>query len=231
MKKTSAFTLIETMIALVISVIAAGAMYSSYVFFNSSHKTILDKVQVNERGRIAIPMIAKDLRNAGYKNVNYKGNFNNKIEHKDNTSTSDEISIWHIPSASSEKKITYLVRQYTGSSDSRLNYTYLARKIDNGSPREIVSHVEDFQVILKDKQGRTLSPVCAVDSACSQKGKDNQNEVHTAEVYITIKSPNKINKEKRKYIIANANRTVRKEDRYHRETFFISVYLRNIKKI
>jgi len=228
MKKTSAFTLIETMIALVISVIAVGAMYSSYLFFNSSYQTILDKVQVNERGRTAIPMITKDLRNAGYKNVNYPGNLSNKIEHKDNTSTSDEISIWYTPSASSEKKITYLVRQYSASSDSSLNYTYLARKIDNGSPREIVSHVEDFQVILKDKQGRTLSPVC---SACSQKGKDNQNEVHTAEVYITIKSPNKINKEKRKYIIANANRTVRKEDRHHRETFFISVYLRNIKKI
>ena len=107
---------------------------------------------------------------------------------------------------------------------------YLAREID-GVAREIVPNVEDFQVVLKDKQGRTLSPVCA-DSGCSQKGKDNQNEVHTVEVYLTIRSPNEINKEKRKYIIKNANRTIpTKEDRYHRETFFISVYLRNINKI
>ena len=33
MKKTSAFTLIETMIALVISIISVGAIYSSYLFF------------------------------------------------------------------------------------------------------------------------------------------------------------------------------------------------------
>ena len=107
---------------------------------------------------------------------------------------------------------------------------YLAREVD-GSAREIVPNVEDFQVILKDKQGRALSPVCAVSSGCSQEGKDNQNEVHTAEVYITIRSSNKINKEKRKYIVTNANRTISKEDQYHRETFFISVYLRNINKI
>ena len=225
MKKTAAFTLIETMIALVISIISVGAIYSSYLFFKDSYQTVLDKAEVNDYGRIAIPMITKDLRNTGYQSVNYEGTLNNKIEHTDSSSTSDSISIWYNSSGSSVKKIKYLVKKYNTSSD-----LYLAREID-GSAREIVPNVEDFQVILKDKQGRRLSPVCAVSSGCTQEGKDNQNEVHTAEVYITIRSPNKINKEKRKYIVTNANRTISKEDRYHRETFFISVYLRNIDKI
>ena len=225
MKKTSAFTLIETMIALVISIISVGAIYSSYLFFKDSYQTILDKAEVNNFGRVAIPMITKDLRNTGYQSVNYEGTLNNKIEHTDSSSTSDSISIWYNSSGSSVKKIKYLVKKYNTSDD-----LYLAREID-GSAREIVPNVEDFQVILKDKQGRRLSPVCAVSGGCTQEGKDNQNEVHTAEVYITIRSPNKINKEKRKYIVTNANRTISKEDRYHRETFFISVYLRNINKI
>jgi|TARA_Y100000590_G_scaffold23860_1_gene27238 hypothetical protein len=225
MKKTSAFTLIETMIALVISIISVGAIYSSYLFFKDSYQTILDKAEVNNFGRVAIPMITKDLRNTGYKSVNYTGILNKKIEHTDSSSAADSISIWYNSSGSSVKKIKYLVKKYNTSSD-----LYLAREID-GVAREIVPNVEDFQVVLKDKQGRTLSPVCA-DSGCSQKGKDNQNEVHTVEVYLTIRSPNEINKEKRKYIIKNANRTIpTKEDRYHRETFFISVYLRNINKI
>jgi len=33
-KKNSAFTLIETMVALVISTIAVAAMYNAYLFFN-----------------------------------------------------------------------------------------------------------------------------------------------------------------------------------------------------
>ena len=226
MKKTSAFTLIETMIALVIAVISVGAIYSSYLFFKSSYQVILDKAEVNNYGRIAIPMIAKDLRNAGYKSVNYTGAFNNKIEHKDNSTASDSISIWYNSSGASVIKIKYFLKKYNTSSDM-----YLAREVD-GNAREIVPNVEDFQVVLKDKQGRPLSPVCAVDSGCSQEGKDNQDEVHTVGVYITIRSPNKINKKKREYRIVNANRTINlSPDQYHRDTFYISVYLRNIKKI
>ena len=226
MKKTSAFTLIETMIALVIAVISVGAIYSSYLFFKSSYQVILDKAEVNNYGRIAIPMIAKDLRNAGYKSVNYTGSFNNKIEHKDNSTASDSISIWYNSSGASVTKIKYFLKKYNTSSDM-----YLAREVD-GNAREIVPNVEDFQVVLKDKQGRPLSPVCAVSSGCSQEGKDNQDEVHTVGVYITIRSPNKINKKKREYRIVNANRTINlSPDQYHRDTFYISVYLRNIKKI
>ena len=226
MKKTSAFTLIETMIALVIAVISVGAIYSSYLFFKSSYQVILDKAEVNNYGRIAIPMIAKDLRNAGYKSVNYTGAFNNKIEHKDNSTASDSISIWYNSSGASVTKIKYFLKKYNTSSDM-----YLAREVD-GNAREIVPNVEDFQVVLKDKQGRLLSPVCAVYSGCTQEGKDNQDEVHTVGVYITIRSPNKINKKKREYRIVNANRTINlSPDQYHRDTFYISVYLRNIKKI
>ena len=73
MKKieNKAFTLIETMVALVIGMIAIGAMYFSYQYFNNAHQSITDRANISELGRNSLSMIAKDLKNAGYKNINY----------------------------------------------------------------------------------------------------------------------------------------------------------------
>ena len=69
-----------------------------------------------------------------------------------------------------------------------------------------IPYVEDFQVILKDKEGKILVPVC--DSGCGSvedsqgrltivntkygqltKGQANVDLVHTAEIYLTVRSP------------------------------------------
>ena len=80
-KKNSAFTLIETMIALVISIIAVGAIYYSYLFFKSSYQVILDKAAMSDSGRVSLSVISKDLRNAGYEDMNFNRAFDRKIEH------------------------------------------------------------------------------------------------------------------------------------------------------
>ena len=84
-KKNSAFTLIETMIALVISIISVGAIYYSYLFFKSSYQVILDKAAMSDSGRISLSVISRDLRNAGYKDMNFTDvtgrAFDRKIEH------------------------------------------------------------------------------------------------------------------------------------------------------
>ena len=101
----------------------------------------------------------------------------------------------------------------------------------NCVPQMIVPFVTDFQVVFKDVNGNELRPVCGSDS-CSSVGRDNQSKVHTAEVYLTVRSPNPINKTQKKYRIVNDNRDqTLPPDNYHRETFYISVYLRNIVKI
>ena len=112
----------------------------------------------------------------------------------------------------------------------------------NCEPQNIVSFVTDFQVVLKDINGNEITPVCAdkvnVSNAapstpsCSTAGKENQDKVHTAEIYLTVRSPNPINKTQKKYRIVNADRDrILSADKYYRETFYISVYLRNIVKI
>ena len=72
-----------------------------------------------------------------------------------------------------------------------------------------IPYVEDFQVILKDKEGKILVPVCsqmcgsvehaqAKGEVVSTKygqltiGQANVDLVHTAEIYLTLRSPKEV---------------------------------------
>ncbi len=260
-KKNSAFTLIETMIALVISVIAVGAIYSSYIFFKSSYQVILDKAAMSDSGRVSLSVISKDLRNAGYKDINFSRAFDRKIEHVDryNGKESDSLVIWYNTSSNERIRIRYFLKKYPTGSDMflarevvenptngpKLRYCERYSSQRNCEPQNIVPFVTDFQIVLKNIEGNEIKPVCEKDiatvsnaaplgrrSGCSKTGDDNQEVVHTAEIYLTVRSPNPINKTEKKYRIENANwDNTLPPDRYHRETFYISVYLRNIVKI
>ena len=115
-----------------------------------------------------------------------------------------------------------------------------------------IPYVEDFQVILKDKEGKILVPVC--NSGCGSvedsqgrgitvntkygqltKGQANVDLVHTAEIYLTLRSPKEV------YAKAKPTKIINGEaphgsninipaDKYHRETFFVSVHTRNLAK-
>ena len=257
-KKNSAFTLIETMVALVISTIAVAAMYNAYLFFNKSYQGLLDKAAISNAGRTSLSVIAKDLRNAGYKDMNYSRAFDRWIEQTNNynSTQADSLVIWYNTSPTERLRIRYYLKKYpTGkemflarevvenpTNSPKLRYCDRYSSQKNCEPQNIVPFVTDFQVVFKDANGNELRPVCAdkktVSNAapstpgCSTAGKANQSKVHTAEVYLTVRSPNPINKTQKKYRIANADsdRTL-PPDNYHRETFYISVYLRNIVKI
>ena len=245
--KNSAFTLIETMVALVISTIAVAAMYNAYLFFNKSYQGLLDKASISNAGRTSLSVIAKDLRNAGYKDINYSRAFDRWIEQTDNYNSTgaDSLVIWYNTSPTERLRIRYYLKKYptgkemflarevvenpTNSPKLRYCERYITQK--NCEPQNIVPFVTDFQVVFKDVNGNELRPVCGSDS-CSSVGRDNQSKVHTAEVYLTVRSPNPINKTQKKYRIVNDNRDqTLPPDNYHRETFYISVYLRNIVKI
>ena len=101
------------------------------------------------------------------------------------------------------------------------------------TPLPIIDFVSDFQVVFKDRDGKELKDVCF--DCSSQTGKDNQFKAHTAEIYLTVRSEHEIYSKDKKVIFVNDNPSSRgkkteKNDRYHRETFFVSVYLRNLDK-
>ena len=249
--KILGFTLVETMVAIVIGVISVAALFYSYQFFNKSYQGILDKASISRSGRDALTMIAKDLRNAGYKDVNYTPLFDRWIEQRDSEdfAGADFLAIYYNTSPNDRVRIYYRVRKYRDDKNSE--DMYLSRDVVENpvtAPKKlyeneiIVPYVSDFQVVLKDIDGELLKPVCIKCNAESLKhgtaaeGKANQSKVHTAEVYLTVRSPNKIYQKDKIWKIINYNAPTGRTqtlspDRYHRETFFTSVYLRNIVNI
>ena len=112
--KNKAFTLIETLVALVIGVIAVGAMYFAYQYFNNTYQSITDRAAMSEAGRNSLSLIAKDLRNAGYKNINYsRSTWDRKIEVKNNYNSrgADYLSIWFNSDQNTRIQAEYYIEQ------------------------------------------------------------------------------------------------------------------------
>lgn len=244
MKKieNKAFTLIETMVALVIGMIAIGAMYFSYQYFNNAHQSITDRANISELGRNSLSMIAKDLKNAGYKNINYsRSAWDKKIEVKNNYNSqgADYLRIWYNSDQSTRMQAEYYIVK-TGDQtnlvkklienpqfENRQVYCERSDTQKNCKPLVIVENVTDFQVVLKDINGGELTTVGLSSAAAIA----NQDKVHTAEIYVTVRSANELYKANKITKILNHNFSLQKNDQYHRETFFLSVYLRNLIKI
>ena len=70
-RKISGFTLVESLVAIVIGVISVAAMYYSYQFFNKSYQGILDKASISKSSRNGLSQITRELRNVGYKDINF----------------------------------------------------------------------------------------------------------------------------------------------------------------
>ena len=244
MKKieNKAFTLIETMVALVIGMIAIGAMYFSYQYFNNAHQSITDRAKISELGRNSLSMIAKDLKNAGYKNINYsRSAWDRKIEVKNNYNGqgADYLRIWYNSDQNTRIQAEYYIVK-TGDQtnlvkklienpqfENRQVYCERSDTQKNCKPLVIVENVTDFQVVLKDINGGELTTV----GLSSADAIANQDKVHTAEIYVTVRSANELYKANKITKILNHNFSLQKNDQYHRETFFLSVYLRNLIKI
>ena len=266
-KRNKGFTLVEILVAIVISVISVAAIISSYQYFNKTHKSVSQKAAISQSGREALSIIARDLRNAGHIDPNFVGNSSEGISSLQQAQLkmievkgksygkykqSDWLSMWYTTSPKDRKRIQYNHKKYRDSN----NY-YLARDVvmnyesasDSAHPVNMelfVPYVEDFQVILKDKDGNILVPVCSSCARLEQsqgandkvgdknKSQANMLKVHTAEVYLTLRSPDEVYKENKKTRIINGETghgsdiIILPDDKYYRETFFVSVHTRNL---
>jgi prepilin-type N-terminal cleavage/methylation domain-containing protein len=63
------FTLIEILIAVVISSIMMGAMFTSYSVVNSTYQQVTDKAKISQAGRDLVGQILREVRMAGYKYI------------------------------------------------------------------------------------------------------------------------------------------------------------------
>ena len=271
--KNSGFTLAEVLVATVIGIISIAAAFASYNYFNKSYKSISQKAYINNTAREALSILTKELRNTGYVDPNYLANSpeSNRTERTvrmdfisvsskrfgGKYGQSDYLQLWYTNSAKESHYIVYMLQKYQDSNDYYLaKYATLNRHAGSANMymrnELFIPYVEDFQVILKDKEGKILVPVC--NSGCGSvedsqgkgtvvntkygqltKGQANVDLVHTAEIYLTLRSPKEV------YAKAKSTKIVNGEaphgsnidipaDKYHRETFFVSVHTRNLAK-
>ncbi len=271
--KNSGFTLTEVLVALVIGVISIAAAFASYGYFNKSYQSISQKAAINNIARESLSILTKELRNAGYVDPNYLANSPENMTERTvrqeflsvsskrfggKYGQSDYLQLWYTSSAKESHYIVYMLQKYQDSNDYYLGrYATLNRLQPGGGKMYMrnelfIPYVEDFQVILKDKEGKIIVPVC--DSGCGSvedsqgrltivntkygkltKGQANVDLVHTAEIYLTVRSPKEV------YATAKPTKIINGEaphgsninipaDKYHRETFFVSVHTRNLAK-
>ena len=271
--RSSGFTLAEVLVSIVIGVISIAAAFASYNYFNKSYKSVSQKAAINSVARDALSLLTKELRNTGYVDPNYlsdtlEGGRTERSIRMDFLSVSsrrfggkygqsDYLQMWFANSAKESQYIVYMLQKYEGSSKDY----YLAKYVTSnrhGSDANMfmrselfIPYVEDFQIILKDKDGKILVPVCSsmcgsvedsqgVNNVVSTpygqmtKGQANAVLVHTAEIYLTLRSPEEVYKENKKTRIINGETghgsdiIVSPDDKYYRETFFVSVHTRNL---
>tara|TARA_B100000242_G_C43044464_1_gene487407 strand:- start:1558 stop:2445 length:888 start_codon:yes stop_codon:yes gene_type:complete len=273
MRKTSGFTLTETLVAMVIGLISIVAAFSAYNYYNKSYVSVSQKVTVNKSAREALSLITTDLRNTGYYHVDFESTncskLNNSqidligITHGDTRNQragkhkqADGLYLYYSISAKDQKRVKYELKKYQDSNDFYLIRDVVINPIGHDPSRGcpqwtrtynmvadeelLIPYVEDFQVIPKDIDGNVVFPVC---TSCSNlentkggqsESKKNMKKVHTVEIYLTIRSAKEVYPKARRLVIRNgespygSNITISNADKYHRETYFVSVHTRNL---
>jgi prepilin-type N-terminal cleavage/methylation domain-containing protein len=279
-KNAKGFTLAEVLVAVVIGVISVAAAFSAYNYYTKSYEAVSQKANVNSAARDALILITKDLRNAGFIGTTFLSasceNINNmrdaKIELASVSSKrsgrygqADNLMMWYTVSPQDRKQVSYTLQRKQNSGEY-----YLARdvKINPEGQRRggcqgynsafnhpvnnelLVSHVEDFQVIFKDKEGKVLAPACSMSCGPEEvrlgnnnivatsygnmtRGQANQENIHSADIYLTVRSPKEVYNSNRSFRIVNGEAGYGSNisvpvDKYYRETFFASVHTRNL---
>ena len=243
-QKQSGFTLAEVLVAIVIGVISIAAAFSSYSYFGKAHKSVSQKSAINSSAREALAVITRDLRNAGYVDINFKASDKDtkliSLTQKFLDNKFDKFSIWNTTAPTQRMQVEYYPKKYSNSKyqNTNTNRMYLARKVTmNGSAtpiydNEFVPNLADFQIVFRDKSGLELDTVCD----CGSLGQANMKKVHTVEIYLTLESAQEVYGENKSTVITNAVGTSNGStlppfnDKYHRETFFASVHTRNLAK-
>ena len=254
--KDTGFSLVEIMVGIVIGVIAIAAAFSSYNYFNKSYDLVSQKAKINKAAREGLAVIARDLRNAGYIDPNYTQSPRPEInliglKQKYSGTNMDSLNMYYTPAPQIRQRIYYRPMKYQNTNEYFLAREVVNSPIQGGSAFKIIydniefiPYISDFQVVFKDKDGNELFPVCdscgPVENAQGSGtmvgsynlGQANMKKVHTAEIYLTVRTPKEIYKNNKKVRIKNHTGSNGNEqifdDKYHRETFFVSVHTRNL---
>ena len=70
LSKIAGLTLIEILIAIVISSLMMTAMFTSYTIVNSTYRQVTDRAKISQSGRDLVGQILREVRMAGFRYIN-----------------------------------------------------------------------------------------------------------------------------------------------------------------
>lgn len=231
-KYNKGLTLIEILVSFVVGSVMMIAIYFSYSVFAGSYLAIIEKTNVNKSLRNSMATILKDLRAAGYVDINtsLSKTIPNFITATDGGSNnSDSISIIYDLDRTQRLQVTYKLNKNPDNLTSHLSKTIKVCTDSNctgaaGSASlpetKIADLVEDLQFIFYRENGSNLLTV------------SDPKLIKYIEVNLVIRSASQILKTTSPKIIASGNRInpTYNSDLYYRDILSASVWPRNIYK-
>ena len=70
LSKIAGLTLVEILIAIVISSLMMAAMFTSYTIVNSTYRQVTDRAKISQSGRDLVGQILREVRMAGFRYIN-----------------------------------------------------------------------------------------------------------------------------------------------------------------
>jgi prepilin-type N-terminal cleavage/methylation domain-containing protein len=234
------------------------ASVSQKVTVNKSAREALSLITTDLRntGYYHVDFESTNCSKLNNSQIDLIGVTNNKKYINGKYKQSDALHLYYSTSAKDQKRVKYELKKYQNSDDYYLMRDVVINPIGHDPSRGcpqwtrtynmvadqelLIPYVEDFQVIPKDIEGNVVFPVC---TSCSNfentkggqsESKKNMKKVHTVEIYLTIRSPKEVYPKARKVRIQNgespygSNITISNPDKFHRETYFVSVHTRNL---
>ena len=225
---------------------------------NKSARDALSLITTDLRntGYYHIDFESTNCSNLNSSQVDLIGITNNKKYLNGKYKQSDALHLYYSTSAKDQKRVKYELKKYQDSDNYYLMRDVVINPVGHHQSRGcpqwtrtynmvvdeelLVPFVEDFQVIPKDIEGNVVFPVCTSCSSYENtkggqtESRKNMKKVHTVEIYLTVRSPKEVYPKARKIKIQNgehpygSNITISNADKYHRETFFVSVHTRNL---
>lgn len=121
LKKTKAFTLAETLVAIVVGTITVAGIFAAYNYYNKTHSAILLKSSISQTARDSLTILSRDLRNAGYVDLNYTKVARPEIKlinlRQNYYQKLDSLAIWYTPDPNNRMRIYYRPFKYKTQTD------------------------------------------------------------------------------------------------------------------
>lgn len=217
------FTAVELLLALVVGSIVLAAAFTSYTIIGNQHKRITALTEVQSSGIPTIRFVSRDIRMAG--NIaldpatldSTYGAITTPITITDSGTTNccDEFTVIYDKAVDDRVRIAYFFNQRTNPTRNALYFNLDTYDGSGGWTSTltdilVTDYVEDFQLEETDIDGDGVSDI--VDISLIIRNKNNLKKD------ITYSKPT--------YDIGN--RDINTTDRFHRDEFNATIYLRNI---